>query len=214
VTSDTLESTQREIAKAKRRTSIIDATKSLLRTPDKPFSSSTIAEKAGVSVATLYNLIGRREALIGSIMNEMLVELGDRIANLDEEDPILRAQAVVTISIEMFVEDPDVYREVIHFLSGSLSQQVADHVTFSAVDLQISAMQEAQDKGQLEDWVDPEAAGQQILTSYSGAMFYWSANGDDDLFLKQALYGFWTAIAAYGTVKEKKRAIKQLGDLS
>ena len=201
--------TRWEAGKASRRKSIIDATKDLLR-DGETVSSASIARRAGVSVATVYNLVGKREALIACILDEKLTELGRRIDDLGDIDPILRAEAVVTISIEMFAEDPLVYRQVVHELSGSLAKVIANHLTFQAVNLQIDAMTEAQANGQVENWVDPGAAGQNILTSYSGAMTSWSASGDSGVFMHQALYGFWTAIAAYGVPVERKRAIQKL----
>ena len=73
-------------------------------------------------------------------------------------------------------------------------------------------MTEAQRHGQIEAWVDPATSGQQILTSYNGAMTNWSGSGDSELFMCQALYGFWTAIAAYGVASERKRHQKAQGD--
>jgi AcrR family transcriptional regulator len=205
----TIAATRWETGKASRRQSIIDATKDLLR-EGQVVSSSNIAKRAGVSVATVYNLVGKREALIALILNELLTELGSRIDALRDIDPIQRAEAVVTVSIDMFAEDPLVYRQVVHELSGSLASVITNHITFRAVDLQIDAMTEAQRHGQIEAWVDPATSGQQILTSYNGAMTNWSGSGDSELFMCQALYGFWTAIAAYGVASERKRAIKKL----
>ena len=112
----TIAATRWEAGKASRRQSIIDATKDLLRR-GSIVSSSNIAKRAGVSVATVYNLVGKREALIALILNELLTELGSRIDALRDIDPIQRAEAVVTVSIDMFAEDPLVYRQVVHELS-------------------------------------------------------------------------------------------------
>lgn len=202
--------TQWDLSKASRRQAILEATKDLLREQGAVASSSTIAKKAGVSVATVYNLIGKREALIGCILNELMIELGERIYALSDIDPILRAEAVVTVSIEMFLEDPLVYRQVVHELSGSLGHIVVSNVTFNPVVLQIDAMTEAQKKRQIAKWVDPVQAGQQILTSYSGAMSNWAGTGDGDVFMQQGLHGFWTAIAAYGTKRERDKAVEKL----
>lgn len=204
--------TRWETGKAARRYSIIEATKSLLR-EGEAVSSAAIAQRAGVSVATVYNLIGKREVLIANILNELLTELGRRIEALGDIEPILRAEAVVTISIDLFCEDPRVYRQVVHELSGSLAAVISRHLTFQAVTLQIDAMTEAQGNGQIASWVKPDAAGQQILTSYSGAMTHWAGSGDDRLFLRQGLFGFWTAIAAYGSDIERGRALGKLIEL-
>ncbi len=206
--------TRWETGKKERRQAILDATKKLMRQGDSAVSSSAIAKQAGVSVATVYNLIGKREVLIAEILNELLTELGQRIEALRGIDPILRAEAVVTVSIDMFREDPAVFRQVVHELSGSLAKVISQHLTFPVVNLQIDAMTEAQKNRQIAEWVDPAAAGQQILTSYSGAMTNWAGSGNADLFLRQALYGFWTAIAAYGSKKERERAIHRLSAVS
>ena len=69
----TIAATRWEAGKASRRQSIIDATKDLLR-EGQVVSSSNIAKRAGVSVATVYNLVGK-EKLIALILNELLTEL-------------------------------------------------------------------------------------------------------------------------------------------
>lgn len=200
-----------ESAKDTRRRLILEATKALMR-EGEVVSSATIAKRAGVSVATVYNLVGKREVLIGKILDELLVRLGDQIRNFDDPDPILRAEAVVTISIDMFVEDAAVYRQIVHELSGSLAKAVSRQVSFEPVTLQIDAMAEAQRMRKIAAWVDPAVAGQAILTSYVGAMHTWSGSGSAEAFRRQALAGFWTAIAAYGTKPEREKAIERLAE--
>ena len=208
------ETSRRETAKADRRDAILKATMDLLREPGASVSSGTIAKRAGVSVATVYNLIGKREALIGCILNDLMIDLGRKIEDLNESDPIKRGHAVVTVSVGMLTSDPSVYRQVVHELSGNMASHMKPQMTFSPVELQISAMTDAKNMKLIEPWVDPVAAGRQILTSYNGAMFIWSGDGNDKAFLKQALFGFWTAMAAYGRKGLKQKAIVELGRLS
>ena len=56
---------RREQSKAGRRTAILDAARTLIRSHGTHVSAERIAQRAGVSTATVYNLIGPREQLLG-----------------------------------------------------------------------------------------------------------------------------------------------------
>ena len=198
----------RETNKAKRRDAIVSATRELFReTSADLVSADRIAERAGVSTATVYNLVGRREEVLGAVLAHLFVDIGARIEAANEPDPILRGEAVVRLSVEDFIADADVYRSVVHELSGRAAQHVAHHVSPKPVNLQIAAMQAAKEEGRLAAWTDPTAVGWQIFTSNNGALFAWAGRlSSDAAFRGQTLHGFWTAIAAFGSRQEIARA--------
>lgn len=203
---------QRERAKAERRTAIFDATRDLFRNGSDFVSAQQIAERAGVSTATLYNLVGKREELLAALLNQLFAELGERLFSARAKgDPVLAGAAIVGESVSLFCEDPSVWRQIVHELSGRSAGQIADHVSARPVDLQIQAMKAAEREGRLKPGIDPEAAARQIFASYNGALYLWSGGfASDATFAAQALFGYWTVIAAFGTETERVRAFRKL----
>ena len=204
---------RREESKAQRRDAIFQATRDLLR-GGEAVSTERIARRAGVATATVYNLIGPREQLLGALLSDLFDQLGARIRPMDGGDPFVFAEAVVTQSVLLFCEDPVVWRHVVHEISGSIAVHVFQHVSSRPVDLQVRAMREAMSQGRLLTDCDPVAAARQIFASYNGALFLWAGGFiDNDEFMRQARYGLWTVIAALGAPPERGRALQTLQTL-
>ena len=206
----------REINKEKRRTAILTAAKDLFREHGGMLASAErIAKRAGVSTATLYNLVGKREELLGALFNEIGMEFKERMDAIHEPDPILRTAAAIELSIQIRVRDPEVSRVIF----GELSQQGADRIRErmnpQPIELQYIAMRSAKAHGQLIPDADPLTLSRQIWNSHNGAFQNWMGGlTDSNTVLRQSLHGFWTVIAAYGNDEERARAYRQLENLT
>ena len=72
-------------AMQQRREDIITAAQNLLAQEDLgAFSVRKLATSAGVSVATIYNLIGNRQAVLFAIVNDLTKQMGSKHENFDE----------------------------------------------------------------------------------------------------------------------------------
>ena len=200
---------------AKRKAAIVAATQDLFSEQSGELvSADRIAERAGVSTATVYNLVGKREQLLGAVLGGVFAKVGDEIEKLEQSDAILRGEALIAISTKHFVAKPRVYKAVIHEMSGGAVNHIVDSVSPSPIDLQIDTLQMAARHGCLIRQADPERAAWQVFLSYNGALFLWAGgHTTNKTFLNQALHGYWTVIAAFGAEKEKKRAFLRLSRL-
>ena len=205
---------QRERSKAARRGAILDAARSLIREHGPQVSAEKIAQRAGVSTATVYNLIGPREQLLGLLLSDLFEDLRATIAAMNLADPFLIGDAVVVVSARMFVADASLWLNVLPEIRGAFGVRVQPFVSFQPINLQRQAMQTAKDIGMLIRSADAEMTATQIYAAYNGALFLWAGGYlSDEGFLNQAKAGYWAILAALGSGDHRRRALRELSDL-
>jgi AcrR family transcriptional regulator len=107
----------RELGKSQRREDIVNAARSLMREAGDPgFSMRTLAERAGVSIATPYNLFGSKQAILLAVLNDDLVEYEKALGelNADAIDVLFESQSLVS---QLVHREPDFYRNMIAAVS-------------------------------------------------------------------------------------------------
>jgi AcrR family transcriptional regulator len=101
---------RREAGKAERRERIIHAARELIReTGNAGLSMRVLAAKAGVSLATPYNLFGSKRAIVLAVLQDVR-EFHDRFSHLRATDPLERIFVAIDIQIEIYVADPAFYK--------------------------------------------------------------------------------------------------------
>jgi AcrR family transcriptional regulator len=101
---------RREAGKAERRRRIIQAAREMIReTGDAGLSMRALAERAGVSPATPYNLFGSRRAIVLAAVSDVpeFLTRFRRVSGADPVEPLFRA---VELAVEFYVQDPFFYR--------------------------------------------------------------------------------------------------------
>jgi AcrR family transcriptional regulator len=205
---------RREQSKAGRRTAILDAARTLIRAQGTHVSAERIAQQAGVSTATVYNLIGPREQLLGMLLSEQFEELSATVAAMDLTDPFLFGEAVVVVSARMFIADPDLWRRILPEVTGFFAASVHAFVSFQPINLQRHAMATAKDLGMLSRAADPNATAMHIYAAYCGALSLWAGGVlSSDEFMTHAQAGYWAVLAGLGSVSERRRARLKLNPL-
>jgi AcrR family transcriptional regulator len=103
---------RREAGKEERRKRIIRAAHDLIReTGNTGLSMRALAARAGVSLATPYNLFGSKRAILLAVLDDIRVFL-DRFAHLRSTDPLERLFGALDICVEIYVDDPVFYRTI------------------------------------------------------------------------------------------------------
>ena len=101
---------RREAGKAERRQRIIRAARELIReTGNAGLSMRVLAARAGVSLATPYNLFGSRRAIVLAVLQDVR-EFHDRFSHLRATDPLERIFLAVDLQIEIYLADPAFYK--------------------------------------------------------------------------------------------------------
>lgn len=102
----------REEAKEIRRTRIQDAARALIvESGETNFSMRTLAERAGVSLVTPYNLFGSKSAVMSALLGQDIEQYAAELMS-SEEDPLDRIFHVVSLSKAHFGQEPDYYKAV------------------------------------------------------------------------------------------------------
>tara|TARA_R110000787_G_scaffold187093_7_gene298886 strand:+ start:15478 stop:16203 length:726 start_codon:yes stop_codon:yes gene_type:complete len=105
---------------AQRRNKLLDAAESLIRmSHSSEFTMLALAELAGVSPTTPYNLFSSKAGLLYALMNRSM----DGVSDLGEiaaaqKDPFDRALAYADAVAAFFSSDPSFYRVLYRFLLG------------------------------------------------------------------------------------------------
>jgi AcrR family transcriptional regulator len=102
--------TRREQAKAERRLRIVQAARDLIQeTGDAGLSMRSLAAKAGVSLATPYNLFGSKRAVLVAVLEDIR-GFGDRFARQKPLDPLDRILSAARLAVSYYEADPAFYR--------------------------------------------------------------------------------------------------------
>ena len=101
---------RREAGKAERRLQIIQAARDLIRETGNPgLSMRGLAARAGVSLATPYNLFGSKRAIVVAVLQDVRT-FQERFARTNVTDPVDRIFAALDLSIGFYHEDPAFYK--------------------------------------------------------------------------------------------------------
>jgi AcrR family transcriptional regulator len=178
---------------AERRAALLGAAEDAIRDHGPDVSMEQIADRAGVSKATLYDnfdgKLGLTQALLQRYGTRLLHRFADAIAG-----PV-RPRQVVTGGLATFVrfiaEDPDIYRFIVRHASGDdLADEIARPIAALLRSLEVA---------------EPEALAHATLGTIVSATQWWSGRADADLdgFLTQLTTYVWGGLAAAGVVDDR-----------
>ena len=186
--------------KAKRRADILRiARRTLAREGFDALKLRELAAAAGVTVPTVYNLVGGKPELLMTIVTEMVGQLmwnPEQAAAL-AIDQLFAAQ--INHMSDLFASDEDSFRAA--FLAGDrlgLFDRTSSAGFYrQAVEVPTEACRSAQTQGLLMGHVSPDALGHQLYGCYRLARQDWSS-GYIELpdFRVQALTGIFLCLAA------------------
>jgi len=190
---------QRERAKHDRRRRIVDAAHDLLRdgSPDD-LSGKAIAARAGVSLSTLYNLFGSKDAVLVAVYDDDLAKFEALVRAHPTKGGLARLFEAVDVAITLYADDPAFYR-------ATMWRRAPDGALDAAVRQPRARFWEAlvdraQAEGALRKPIDTAALARLLVYIYGGALSDWVA---DELTLemlaRDVTFGFASALLPYAT---------------
>jgi AcrR family transcriptional regulator len=161
----------RELQKNTRRRAILDAARSLiLEGKDRDFSMLTLAEKAGVSLVTPYNLFGSKSSILLEIVRE---DIFARIASVEvlASDSLAGWVAALSATLgRVYYQNRHFYRRMIVTLvqqQNADSQREALEFSYRTFENALSGLQE---RGTLPATVPAAVLARQFAHSVSGSL--------------------------------------------
>jgi AcrR family transcriptional regulator len=84
----------------------------------------TVAARAGVSLATPYNLFGSKQAVLLAILEEDFSEFSEAFERRASKDAFVRLFDLIDLSIEHYKRSPEFYKPILSFLYVNMGSPV------------------------------------------------------------------------------------------
>lgn len=161
--------------KAERRTRIIAAARELVvKHGYDGLTMRDLADKARVSVPTLYNLFGSKDAILVAALELATSVIASRIRMHEHESFFARGMAAFEAGMDLIEEQPELFRAVMKmFLTSPETGPMRRRVEDGYVAIMAGNLRAAKQAGQLLDWVDPEIVGRHMHAQYIACFLAW-----------------------------------------
>jgi AcrR family transcriptional regulator len=149
-----------------------------------------LARASRVTVPTLYNLIGGKQAVLAAAVEEQTLRFVERIERRGGASPAAQLLSVIDACVGELLRLPAYYRTLLHLLYGSNAAAGVRATVERALGAELAfALRELARAGELAAWAD-ERALLGSLRSHLGASALRWAGGDlaDDAFRASASY--------------------------
>lgn len=165
---------RREAGKAERRRQIIQAAREMIRETGNPgLSMRGLAARAGVSLATPYNLFGSKRAIVVAVLQDVQ-EFRERFSSVQAADPVEKIFAALEIEAEFYLKDPDFYRTMWTAVFDATDRVRNEFINPKRDAFWLSLMVAAQAAGVLMPDMDPALVLRQMEAMMRSLMFDWT----------------------------------------
>jgi AcrR family transcriptional regulator len=215
------EGSRREYAKGERRARIVKAAHDLLRQVGvDELSMRAVADRAGVSLSTVYNLFESKQAILARVFDEDLAAFEQRVAGAHSTDVLQRIFDALDIACDLYEADPAFYRAtMVRPPAGSGDAVLQASVREPRVSFWHSLIAAAVAEGWLRAASDPAVVGTLLVQVFSGIQADWIAGEISAGALRRELrFGFAVTLLAFATQPAATRlgamAVSLQGELS
>lgn len=203
---------RREQGKARRRRRILDAAAELIEAEGLDgITMRGLSEAAGVSYATVYNLVGAKEDVLVAVLRAGLEDLGAQLAAVGSPDPLDRARAVVAGVVDHFVGRPVLYRALVQAVHDPATGARGLPIRRRTIALYESSIRDAIEQGSLGDELDAHVLAVHVTLAVNGVIRRWAAGEIDAAgFRAEADYALRVALLGVATPSTRKKLLAEL----
>lgn len=204
--------------KADRRARILTQARMLLSVEGfEGLSLRKLAARAGLTVPTIYNLVGGKEQILLELVLQMIASVETALDDIEETQPLERAEAIVLVAIAEIERAPDFHRAAllaIDHLDRNGSPPGWDRLSRQAAAMQEKATLAAQRIGVLEGTISASLIAEHIFRTYRSASRDWSLRRCSlPEFRRMALAGVYLGFAADASPGLRPLLARKLGKL-
>ena len=178
----------RELRKTERRRVILDAARTLiLDGKERDFSMPALAEKAGVSLVTPYNLFGSKSGILVEIVREDIFERIKDVAELKAASAAEWTAELARVLAQVYYRNRHFYRRMIVALVAQESaegQRAALEFTYAMFTLPLKRLQE---HGLISAMVPAEIVARHLAHSVSGSLQHRLMERGSETLLRQEI---------------------------
>lgn len=192
---------KRTVQMNRRRQRILVAARKLIS--EQGYESLTmraLAEASGVTVPTIYNLIGNKDAVLGAAIRDGTMRFFGEVQS--GASPI----AILEKNVTELVNQPAYYRPLLRvLLHGRASDAMAELDELYLRHLR-DALEVMTERGELEPWVDCAILAERLLSNLYGAASEWATGLlSDETLPVVASYDANLTLAGVATEKSRRR---------
>ncbi len=176
-----------------------------------------LASEAGITVPTIYNLIGNKDDLLRRLLDELVSRAEDALAAVEGDEPIDATARVVGTLATLFAEDEDFCRAALRAgqgleRSGTTVSGIRIWERSAGVARQICL--DAAEAGLLRGDCAPERIGERAYDSYRIAAIDWldGVIGVGE-FERNALIGFYLCLAADAVPRFRRALMTRIAEV-
>jgi AcrR family transcriptional regulator len=164
-----------------------------------------LARASRVTVPTIYNLIGSKEAVLFAAVEDRTAHFEAAVAATAARPPCERVLAIVEACVDEFLQLPLYYRAMLGLIYASQAAGSMRLRTSRAVQGPIErALTEMSAAGELAAWVEPRALASQIESFVQVASLRWSTGVlEDEALRSESVQG--AALLLLGVVSAAHR---------
>lgn len=213
-----MDGSTRAINMEKRRQRILSAARATLaREGVDGLTVRKLADEAGITVPTIYNLIGNKDDLLRRLLEELVSRAEQALLEVEEDDPIDATARVVGALATLFAEDEDFCRAALRAgqgLARSGSSNGSLRIWQRSARIAKRICMDASEAGLLRGDCDPARIGERAYDSYRIAAIDW-LDGVIDVaeFERNALIGFYLCLAADAVPRFRRALMSRIGEL-
>lgn len=190
----------------KRQRAIVDAAKQLMSRADEGFSMRQLAEAAGVSPATPYNLFGTKRSILTIALDEDFEELAQSIESLKSGDAIDRFFEAGRVASDAFFKNPRFYRAAYAVATELDPAEFRQHYIPPRFALWVNLTTRAAAEGFLRPDVNPALLAGLLIGLFDVVIRNWLRDDfDQRRFDAEAGYGLASGLASASNPAARER---------
>ena len=202
----------REAGKEQRRGQILGAAARLIEAEGLDgLTMRRLSDEAGVSYATVYNLVGAKEDVLVALLRSGLEALGSELGAVATLGPLERSDALVTGIVDHFVARPRLYRPLVRAVHDPALGARGLPIRRRTIELHEASIREAIAAGLLTEELDPHVLARHVTLAVNGAIQRWAAEiTNADQFRADADYSLHVSLLAVASPETRVRLLDDL----
>lgn len=163
--------------KAGRRERILESARRIIAGQGhEALTMRALASESGVSVPTIYSLVGSRDDVLFSAVEDHFTRLLMGIETGEESTAIERVFSILEGCCRELVRSPGYSRSLLHLFLTAPGNGIGRRVS-KALRAELSAALEmASDRGEIADWIDPQQLAALIAAEATHANLQWASH--------------------------------------
>jgi len=217
-------SKKREQAIAERKRRIFDAARQLIgRGGRDSLTTRALAQAAGLTVPTLYNLVGGKDEILTQMVTQDVEMIWDRLDFDRRATPLDMADAIIDEAYAVVRVDKALHRAVLPlmidlgvvFAANPYREDPGARAANRCVEMAQFACQSAIDRRELRGTISASELGQQMFITYRGPMRDWLEEViSAEEMLRRQRRGFYLVMAADASKDFRAVLIERLAQLN